>query len=100
MACVSSFSFTGLLSCAQSCRAMSRKVPVDDVAGQNDDRNLAMKLLPQFRGDLEPIHAVRQVVVGEDQVGPNRPARHQIQRRDAVRRRRHAMALVLEEELE
>ena len=29
MACVSSFSFTGLLSCTQSWSAISRKVPVE-----------------------------------------------------------------------
>ena len=71
-----------------------------DIAGQNDDRDLAMKLFPQLRGDLEPVHAVRQIVVGKDEVGPDRPARHQFQRCDAVRRRCRAMALVLEDELE
>ena len=71
-----------------------------DIAGQNDDRDLAMKLLPQLRGDLKPVHAVRQIVVREDEVGPDRPSRHQFQRRDAVRRCRRAMAFVLEEKLE
>ena len=70
------------------------------VAGQDDDRDLAMQLFPQLRGDLEPVHAVRQIVVGQDEIGPDRPSRHQFQRRDPVRRRRRAMALVLEQELE
>ncbi len=59
-----------------------------------------MKLFPQLRGDLKPVHAVRQIVVCEDEVGSDRPSRHQLQRRDAVGRRCHAMALVREEELE
>ncbi len=54
------------------------------IAGQNDDRDLAMKLLPQLRRDLKPVHAVRQIVVGEDEVGSDRSSRHQFQRRDAV----------------
>ena len=71
-----------------------------DVTGQNDDRDLAMKLLPQLRGDLQPVHAVRQIVVRKDEVRPDRPSRHQFQRRDAVRRRCRAMAFVLEDQLE
>ena len=59
-----------------------------------------MKLLPQLRGDLQPVHAVWQIVVRKDEVRSDRPSRHQFQRRDAVGRRRRAMALVLEEELE
>ena len=70
------------------------------ITGQNDDRDLTMKLLPQLRGDLKPVHAIRQIVVCKDEVRPDRPSRHQFQRRDAVRRRCRAMALVLEEELE
>ena len=54
------------------------------VAGQNDDRDLAMQRLPQLRGDLKPVHAVGQIVVGEDEVGADRAARHQFQRRVAV----------------
>ena len=100
MTCVSSFSFTGLLSRTQSCCAISRKVAGRDITGQDDDRDLAMKLLPQLRGDLQPIHAVRQIVVGKNQVGSDRPARHQFQRRGAVRRRRHSMALFLENKLQ
>ena len=59
-----------------------------------------MKFLPQLRGELKPVHAIRQIVVGKDEVGPDRPSRHQFQRCDAIRRCRRAMALVLEEELE
>ena len=59
-----------------------------------------MKLLPQLRGELEPVHAVRQIVVCKDEVRSDRPSRHQFQRGDAVGRCCGAMAFVLEEELE
>ena len=49
-----------------------------DVTGQNDDRDLAMKLFPQLRGDLEPVHAIRQIVVCEDEVRSDRPSRRPI----------------------
>src|SRR3546814_41097 len=55
-----------------------------------------IEILPQFRGELEPVHAVRQIVVGKDEVRSDRAARHKFQRCDAVRRGCHAMALVLE----
>ena len=56
-----------------------------------------MKFLPQLRSELEPVHAVGKIVVGEYEVGPDRPSCHQIQRRDAVARCCRAMAFVLEE---
>ena len=59
-----------------------------------------MQRFPQLRGDLQPVHPVWQIVVRKNEVGPERPACHQFQRRDAVRRRRRAMALFLENELE
>ena len=40
-----------------------------------------MKFLPQLRGELQPVHAIRQIVVREDEVRPDRPSRHQFQRR-------------------
>ena len=46
--------------------------------------------LAQLRGDLEPVHTVRQIVVGQDKIGSDHPSRHQLQRRDAVGRRRYA----------
>ena len=69
-----------------------------DITGQNDDRDLAMKLFPQLRDDLEPVHTVWQIVVCKDEVRSDRPARDQFQRCDTVRRCYRAMALVLEGE--
>ena len=100
MACVSSFNFTGLVSWTQFWQRDVAQGAGRDVAGQNDDRDLAMKLLPQLCGELEPVHAVGQVVVGEDEVGPDRASRHQFQRCDAIRRCCRSMAFVLEKELE
>ena len=71
-----------------------------DITGQNDDRDLAMKFFPQLRDDLEPVHTVWQIVVCEDEVRSDRPARDQFQRCDTVRRCYRAMALVLEDERE
>ena len=76
MTCVSSFNFTGLLSCTQFCRGDIAQGTGRDITGQNDDRDLAMQLLPQLCGDLEPVQAAGQIVVGEDEVGPDRPSRH------------------------
>ena len=45
------------------------------VAGQNDDRDLAMKSIAKLRGDLKSVHAIWQVVVRENEVGPDRPSR-------------------------
>src|ERR1700730_5975571 len=59
-----------------------------------------MKLFPQLRGDLEPVHTVWQIVVRKDEIRSGCPPRDQFQRSNAVRRRRRAMALVLEEEFE
>ena len=44
IACMTSAALTGLLSCTQSWLAMSPQGIRRDVAGQNDDRYLAMKL--------------------------------------------------------
>ena len=53
-----------------------------------------------FVVSLQPVHAVRQIVVRENKVGPDDPSCHQIQCCDAVWRGRRAIALVLEEEFE
>ena len=52
MASVSSRNFTGLLSCRQSCRTDFAERVGRDIAGQNDDRNLAVKHFAQLCGDL------------------------------------------------
>src|SRR5271165_1955320 len=35
--------------------------------------NLPIELLPQLLGDLNPVHVVWQIVVGENQIGLHRP---------------------------
>ena len=71
-----------------------------NVAGENDEWNSPIELLPQFLGDLNPVHAVWQIVVGEDQIGPHRPARHRFQSSGAVDGRRRLIALIVQEQLE
>ncbi len=100
MVCVSSFGFTGLLSRTKSLERDLAQGTGRYVAGENNGRDMAKKLFLELRDDLEAVHAVRQIVVCEDEIGSDRPLRHQVQRRDAVGRRCDAMALVREEELE
>ena len=71
-----------------------------NVAGENDEWNSPIERLPQFLGDLNPVHAVGQIVVGEDQIGPHRPARHRFQSSGAVDGRRDVIALIVQEQLE
>ena len=58
-----------------------------DIAGQNDDRDRTMKLLPQLCNKLKSVQAVGKIVVGEDEIRTDRPSCHQIQCCDAVTRR-------------
>ena len=83
---VSSFSFTGLLSCDAVLQLhMSRKAlvemsPVRMIAGiwrSSTSRSLAVT--------CDPVHAVRQIVVRQNEVWHDLASRHQFQRR---RRRR------------
>src|SRR5690348_15904449 len=59
-----------------------------------------MKVLPQIYGKLESGQPIREIVICKDQVGPDNPSRNQVQRGRAVRRRRRAMAFLLEKEFE
>ncbi len=58
-----------------------------------------MKFLPKLRSELKPVQAIGEIVVGEYEVGPDRPSFHQVQRCNAIDRCCRAMALVLEENL-
>jgi hypothetical protein len=65
------------------------------VACKDDDRDLAMRDLPQFRSGPQPIHFIRQIEVRKNKVGLNSASRHQFQRGDTIIRRHHAMPIFL-----
>ena len=71
-----------------------------NVAGENDEGNLATELLPQFLTNLDSVHAVGQIVIGEDEIRSDRPADRQLQSGGTVDGRRGVIALFLQEELE
>src|SRR5208337_4980471 len=71
-----------------------------NIASENDDWNLPIELLPQFLTDLNPVHAIWQIVVGEDEIGSRRPARQQSQGVVAVDGRRSLIALFVQKQLE
>ena len=100
MACVSSVQFHRLVELDTVLTRDIAQGAGRYITGQNDDRDLAMKLLPKLCSELKPVHAIGKIVVGKDEIRPDRPSRHQIQRCDAVGRCCRAMALVLEEDLE
>ena len=55
-----------------------------DVAGQDDDRDVAMKFLLHLRRDFEPVHAVGQIEIRENRVWPEILAFDQLHRLGAV----------------
>ena len=70
------------------------------VARQDDGRNCALSLPLQPGYDLEPVEALRQVVVGDNQVRRDRPLGHQPQRLVAICGDQGAMTFVVKEQLE
>src|SRR5690606_21276130 len=69
------------------------------IAGQNDDRSLAIEVLPHLCGKLEPIQPSWEIVVRQDDVRSNRASRDHLQGRGAVWRRHNPVAFVVEEKL-
>ena len=45
------------------------------VTGQDDDRDLTMKLRAQLLDNLEPIQSLRQIVVRKDEIRPDLASR-------------------------
>ena len=71
-----------------------------DVAGENDEGNRATEFLPQFLANLDAVHAVGQIVVGKDEIGPDRPADRQVHGGGAIDGGGGVIALFFQEELE
>ena len=97
---INSFTFTGLLSCTQFWSAISRRVSVEMSPVRMMTGELGMTFLPQLFGDLKPIQAIREIEVGQDEIGPDRRALQHCLRGNAVGRRCHMMAFVLEKKFE
>src|SRR6185436_4331859 len=70
-----------------------------DVTGQDNGRDVVLELLPQACDDFEPVDAVRQVVVGDDQVRDGRPLHHQLQRLAPIGGHQSVMTVVVEKQL-
>ena len=71
-----------------------------DVACQDDGRDCVLSLLLQPGDGLEPVEALRQVVVGDDQVRHGRPLGRQLQRRVPICGDQSAVTLVVEKQLQ
>src|SRR6185437_10123382 len=71
-----------------------------NVAREDDDGNPAMERFPYLRGDEKAVHAIRQIVVCENEVGLETAMSEQFKRCGAVGCRGRAMALVREDHLE
>ena len=71
-----------------------------NIAGENDEWNLPIELLPQFLRDLNAVHAVRQIVVGKDEIRSHRPARHHFQSGGTVDGGRDGISLFVQEQFE
>ncbi len=59
-----------------------------------------LEFLPQFLCDFDSVHAIRQIVIGKDQIGSDRPASRQFQSGGAVDGRHGVIALFPQEEFE
>ena len=71
-----------------------------DVACQDNGRDCVLSLLLQPGDDLEPVEALRQVVVGDDQVRHGRPLGCQLQRLVPICGDDSAMTLVVKKQLQ
>ncbi len=70
------------------------------VACQDNSGDCALDLFLQLGDDLEPIKALRQVIVGDNQVRHGRPLGRQLQRPVSIRGDHGAMTLVVKKQLE
>src|SRR6185437_14628756 len=70
------------------------------VTGQDDNGDPAMKSRAQLLDNLKPILTLRQIVIREDEIGPDLASRDQIERGDPVRCDSGMAALVLEQQIE
>src|SRR5271157_1722123 len=71
-----------------------------NIAGENDKRNIAIELLPQFLRYLNSVHVVWQIVVGKDKIRWRRSLSQQFQSGGAIDGRRDTIALFVQEQLE
>ena len=100
IACVSSRNFTGLLNCTQSCSAISRSASVEMSPVRMMNGILRSSSPPQSLRNFDAGQAVRQIVVGEDEIGALLRVGQQGQGGGTVDRGQGVVALLLQEEFE